>query len=168
MPILFLSFLSFAFWCCYRYQLCPIVCKPINGSTLGFPVLSPRVCSNSCPLSQWGHPPVSASIAPFSSYPQSLPGSWSFPVIWLFASGGQSTGASASASVLLMNIQDWLPKDWLVWSPCCPRDPQESSPTPQFKSITLLWHSPFFMVQLSHPYMTTGKTTALTRRTFVG
>ena len=70
-----------------------------------------------------------------------------------------------------MNIQDWFPfglvwfDDWLVWCPCSPRDSQEFSPTPQFKSINS-WHSAFFMVQLSHPY-TTGKTIALTRWTFV-
>ena len=83
-----------------------------------------------------------------------------------FASGGQSTGISASASVLPMNIQDWFPLDRLVGSPCNPRDPQESSPTPSKASI--LRCSAFFIVQLSHPYMTTGKTVALTRRTFVG
>ena len=58
-----------------------------------------------------------------------------FPSSRLFTSGGQSIGTSASASVLPMNIQGWFSLDGLVWSPCCPRDPQESSPTPQFKSI---------------------------------
>ena len=84
-----------------------------------------------------------------------------------FASGGQSTGVSASASVLPMNIQDYLLQDGLVESFCSPRDSQESSPTPQFKSINSsvlsFLHSP-----LSHPYITTGKTIALTRQTFVG
>ena len=82
-----------------------------------------------------------------------------------FASGGQSVGASAS--VLPMNIQDWFLQDGLVGSPCSPRDSQESSPTPQFKSINSFALS-FLIVQLSHPYMTTGKTIALTRQTFVG
>ena len=77
----------------------------------------------------------------------------------LFAWGGQSTRVSALAS--------FLPKKCQRWSPCSPRDSQESSPTPQFKSI-ILQHSAFFTVQLSHIYMTTGKTIALTRRTFVG
>ena len=63
--------------------------------------------------------------------------SGSFPVSWLFASGNQSVGASASASVP-MNIWGWFPLYWLVWSPCCPRDSQESSPAPQFKSINSL------------------------------
>src|SRR5574341_577567 len=66
-----------------------------------------------------------------------------------------------------MNTQDWSPLGWTGWISCSPRDSQESSPTPQFKSINSLVLS-FFMVQLSHPYMTTGKTIALTRCTFVG
>ena len=73
------------------------------------PSLSPRVCSNSCPLSQWCHPTISSSVAPISSCPQSFPASGSFPVGQLFISGGQSTRASASASVLPVNIQDWFP-----------------------------------------------------------
>ena len=66
--------------------------------------LSPRVCWNSCPLNQWWDPTISSSVTLFSSYPQSSPASGSFPMSWLFASGGQSIGASASASVLPMNI----------------------------------------------------------------
>ena len=69
----------------------------------------PRLYPNSCPLSRWCHPPISSSVMPFSSCPQSFPGSGSFPVSWLFASVGESTGASASASVLPMNIQGWFP-----------------------------------------------------------
>ena len=85
----------------------------------------------------------------------------------VFASGGQSIGASASASVLPKNIQTAFLQDVLVGSPCCPRDSLESSPTPQFKSINSSALS-FFIIQLSHPFMTTGKTTALTRQTFAG
>ena len=73
------------------------------------PSLSPRACSNSCPLSQWCHPTISSSVIPFSTCLQSFPASWSFLMSRLFASGGQSIGASASASVLPMNIQGWLP-----------------------------------------------------------
>ena len=80
--------------------------------------------------------------------------------------GGQSTGASASASVLPMNIQGWFPLGLVVWSPCSPRDSQEFSPARQFKGINSLAHS-LFTVQLSHLYMTTGKTIALTIWTFV-
>ena len=72
------------------------------------PSPTPRACSNSCPSSQWCHPTISSSIVPFSSCLQSLPASTSFPMSQ-FASGGQSIVASASASVLPMNIQDWFP-----------------------------------------------------------
>ena len=71
------------------------------------PSLSPRVCSNSCPLSQWCHPAISSCVVPFSSCLQFSPASGSFPMSQLFASGGQSIGASASALVLPMNIQGW-------------------------------------------------------------
>ena len=71
--------------------------------------LSPRVCSNSCPLSQWCYPTILSSVAPFSSCSQSFPASGYFPMHRLFASGGQSTGASASASVHPTNIQGWFP-----------------------------------------------------------
>ena len=73
------------------------------------PSLSSRVCSSSRSLSQWCHPTISFSVAPFFSCLQSLPTSGSFPMSWLFASGGQSIGASVSASVLPMNIQGWFP-----------------------------------------------------------
>ena len=75
------------------------------------PTPSPRACSNSCPLRQWCHPSISSSVSPFSSCLQSCQVSGSFPVSWLFASGGQSieASASASASVLSMNIQGWFP-----------------------------------------------------------
>ena len=121
------------------------------------PSPTPGVHSNSCPSSQWCHPAISSSVVPFSSCPQSLPASESFPMSQLFAWGGQSIGASASASVLLMNIQGWFSLRWTGWSPCSPRDYQESSPTPQFKA-SILRCSALFMVQLLHPYMTTGKT----------
>ena len=73
------------------------------------PSPSPRVCSNSCPLSQWCHPTISSSVAPFSSCLQYFPASGSLPMSWLFTSGGQSIGNSASASVLPMNTQGWFP-----------------------------------------------------------
>ena len=71
--------------------------------------------SNSCPLRQWCHPTISSSVSPFSSCPQSFPASGSFPMSQFFASGGQSIGVSASASVLLMNIQNWSPLGWTGW-----------------------------------------------------
>ena len=98
------------------------------------PSPTPGVYLNSCPLSQWCHPTISFSVIPFSSHLQSFPTSGSFQTSQLFSSGGQSTGVSASASVLPMNTQDWS-LGGLVGSPCSPRDSQESSATPQFKSI---------------------------------
>ena len=80
----------------------------------------------------------SHTVVPFSSCLQSFPASGSFPMNQLFESGGQSIGTSPSASVLSMNIQGWFPLGWTGWSPCSPRDSQESSPTPQFKSINSL------------------------------
>ena len=79
------------------------------------PSPTPRACSNSCPWSQWCHPTISSSVVPFSSCLQSFPASGSFPMSQLFTSGGQSTGVSASTSVLPMNIQDWFPLGWTNW-----------------------------------------------------
>ena len=76
---------------------------------------TPRVYSNSCPSSRWCHPVISSSVVPFSSCPQSLPTSGSFPVSQLFTWGGQTTGVSASASVLPMNTQVWSPLGWTGW-----------------------------------------------------
>ena len=76
---------------------------------------TPGVYSNTCPSSRWCHPAISSSVVPFSSCPQSLPASGSFPVSQLFAWGGQSIGVSASASVLPMNTQDWSPFGWAGW-----------------------------------------------------
>ena len=74
-----------------------------------------RVCSNSCPSSRWCHPTISSSVVPFSPCLQSFPASGSFLMIQFFTSGGQSTGVSASTSVLPMNIQDWFPLGWTGW-----------------------------------------------------
>ena len=94
------------------------------------PSPTPRICSNSCPLSWWWHPTISSSVIPFSSCLQFFSASESFHVSQFFTSGGWSIGVSASASVLPMSIQDWFPLGWLVGSPHSPRDSQESSPTP--------------------------------------
>ena len=101
------------------------------------PCLSPipGVHPNSCASSRWCHPAISSSVVPFSSCSQSLPGSESFPMSQLFPWGGQSTGVSALASFLPMNTQGWSPLGWTGWISCSLRDSQESSPTPQFKSI---------------------------------
>ena len=79
------------------------------------PSPTPGVYPNSCPLSRWCHPAISSSVVPFSSCPQCLPGSGSFPMSQLFTSGGQSIGVSASVSVLPMNTQDWSPLGWTGW-----------------------------------------------------
>ena len=81
----------------------------LQHTRLPCPSPFPRVCSNSCLLSQWCHPTISSSVTPFSFCPPSFPASESFPMSWLFTSGGQSIGASASVSILPMNIQDWFP-----------------------------------------------------------
>ena len=99
------------------------------------PSLSPRVCTNSCPLSRWCH--LTSSVVPFSSCPQSSPASGSLPVSQLFASGGPSY-CSFSFSVNPSNEYWGLIsfRNWLVWFPCSPRDLQESSPTPEFGSVS--------------------------------
>ena len=99
------------------------------------PSPTPGMHPNSCPSSRWCHPPISSSVVPFSSCPQSLPASESFPMSQLFAWGGQSIGVSALASVLPMNTQDWSPLGWTGWISLQSKDSQEPSPAPQFKSI---------------------------------
>ena len=116
---------------------------------------SPGVCSNSCPVSQWCHPTISSSVFPLSSCLQSFPASGSFLMSQLFASGGQSIGALASASVLPMSIQDWFPlglTDLILQSKGLSSLLQHHS-----SKASIIQCSAFFMVQLSHPYMTTGK-----------
>jgi len=131
------------------------------------PSPTPGVHSNSRPSSRWCHPAISSSVVPFSSCPQSLPASESFPMSQLFTWGGQSTGVSASTSVLPMNTQDWSPLEWTGWISL-----QSKGLSRVFSNTTVQKHQ-FFGAQLSsqsnsHPYMTTGKTIALTRQTFVG
>ena len=87
----------------------------LQHARLPCPSPTPRVYSNSCPLSQWCHPAISSSVGPFSSCPQSLPAPGSFPMSQLFAWGGQSTGVSTSASVFPVNTQDWSPLGWTGW-----------------------------------------------------
>ena len=125
------------------------------------PSPSLRVCPSLCLLHQWYYPAISSSDDLFSFYPQSFPASGTFPMSWLFASGGQSTGASASASVLPMKIQlisfriDWF--DLLGVQGLLHHNLKAS----------ILQCSAFFPVQLSH-LETTGKTVSLTMQTFVG
>ena len=99
------------------------------------PSPTPGVHPNPCPLSWWCHPTITSSVVPLSSCIQSFPASGCFPRSQFFTSGGQSTGVSASTSVLPMNTQHWSPLGWTGWISLQFRDSQESSPTPQFKSI---------------------------------
>ena len=134
------------------------------------PSPTPGAYSNSCPSSQWCHPTISSSVVPFSSCLQSSPASVSFLMSQFFASGGQSIRASASASVLPMNIQDTFPLGWTGWISLQSKGLSrvKSRLQDHTSKASILWLSAFFIVQLSHPYMTTGKTIALTRWTFVG
>ena len=125
-----------------------------------------RVHLNPYPLSRWCHPTISSSVVPFSSCPQSFPASGSFQTSQLFASGGQNIGVSASQSVLPMNTQDWSPLGWTGWIFLQSKGLSSLLQHHSSKASILLL-SAFFIVQLSHPYMTTGKTIALTRCTFV-
>ena len=126
------------------------------------------VYSNSCPSSWWCHPAISSSVTPFSCCPQSLPASGSFPMSQLFTWGGQSTGVSASASVLPMNTQDWSPSGWTWLDLLAVQGTLKSLLQHHSSKASILWLSAFFTVQLSQPHMTDGKTTALTRQNFVG
>ena len=124
---------------------------------------------NPCPLSQWCHPATLSSVVPFSSCLQSFPARGSFLMSQLFASGGQSIGASASTSILPMNIQDWFPLGWTGWISLQSKRLSRVFPNTTSSKASILQLSAFFVVQLSHPYMTTGKKNiALIRWTFVG
>ena len=131
------------------------------------PSSTPGAYSNSCPLSQWCHPAISSSVVPFVSCLQSFPASGSFQMSLCFTSGGQSIGLSASVPILPKNIQDWFPLGLTGWISL------QSKGLSRVFSNTTVQKQQFFSTQLSlqsnsHPYMTTGKTIALTRRAFVG
>ena len=131
------------------------------------PSPTPGIYLNSRPSSQWCHPAISSSVVPFSSCPKSLPASESFLMSQLFTWDGQSTGVSASASFPQKNIQGWSPSEWTGWISL-----QSKGLSGVFSNTTVQKHQ-FFSAQLSsqsnsHIHnMTTGKTIALTRWTFV-
>ena len=133
----------------------------LQHARLPCPSPTPGACSNSCPSSWWCRLTTSSSVVPFSSCLQSLPASGSFPMSQLFPSGGQSIGVSASASVLPMNIQDWFPLGLTSWISLTAVQGTLKSliQHPSSKASTFQC-SAFFVVQFSHPYMTTGKTIA--------
>ena len=139
------------------------------------PLQPPGICSNSCSLSRCCHPTISSSVVPFSSLLQSFPESGSFQMSQFFVSGGQSIGVSASASVLPVKIQDWFPLGWtgriflldywknqsFDWMDLLAVQGTLKSLLQHHSSkASILLCSAFFKVQLSHPYMTTGKTIA--------
>ena len=139
----------------------------LQHARLPCPLPTPRVYSNSCPSSWWCHPTISSSVIPFSCL-QSFPASGSFQMSQFFTSGGQMIGVSASISVLPMNIQDWFPLGWTGWISL-----QSKRLSRVFSNTTVQKHQffsaqLFFVVQLSHPNMTSRKTIALTRQTFGG
>ena len=126
------------------------------------PSPTPGVYSKSCLLSWWCHPTISSSVIPFSSHLQSFPASGSFQMSQLFTSGGQSTGVSASTSVQYSNEYSGLISfrmDWLDL--LAVQGTLKSLFQHQSSKALILRLSVFFIVQLSHPYMTTGKTTSL-------
>ena len=127
--------------------------------------LFPGVCSNSCPLNWWCHPTISSSAISFSSWHQAFPASGSFPITWFIVSGGLTI--RASASVLPMNYSRLISFmiDWFDLLDA--RRTLKSLLQHHSSKAYILWCSAFFMVQLSHPYMTTGKTIAWTIRNFV-
>ena len=131
------------------------------------PSSTPGACSNSSPSSWWYHPIISSSVIPFSSRLQSFPVSGSFSMSHFFTSGGQSIGVSASASVLSMNIQGWLP--WgLTFELLAVQGTLKSLLQHHNLKASIFWHSAVIKTQLSHWHITTGKMIALTRWTFVG
>ena len=140
----------------------------LQHARLPRPSPTPGVYSNSSPSSQWCHPTISSSVITFSSCLQSFPASGSFQMSQFFASHGQSTEVSASASVHSMNIQDWFPLGWTGWISLQSKGLSRVFSQHHSSKASVLQHSACFMVQLSHPYMTTGKTIVLTRWTFVG
>ena len=140
----------------------------LQHARLPSPSPTPGIHPNSCPLSRWCHPTISSSVVPFSSCPQSFPASGSLPMSQLLASGGQSIGASALTSVLPMNIQGWFPLGLTDLISLLSKGLSRVFFNTTVQKHRFFGAQPFFMIQLSHLYMTTGKNIALTRQTFVG
>ena len=139
----------------------------LQHTRLPCPSPTPGACSNSCPSSRRCHPTSSSSVVPFSSCLQNSPASGSLPMSQFFTSGGQSIGVF-SFSISPSNEYSGLIAFRMVGSPWSPRDSQLRVLHHCSLKASILQHSAFFIVQLSQPYMTTGKTIALTRQTFVG
>ena len=155
--------------CCSVSQSCPTLCDSVDYSTarLPRPSLFPGVCLDSCPLSRWCLPAVSSSVTLFCSCPQSLPTSGSFPMSQLFVirwrkywSFSFNISPSSEYSGLISFRIGWLHL-------LAVQGTLKSLIQHHISKASILWPSAFFMVQLSHPYMTTGKTIALTRWTLL-
>ena len=137
----------------------------LQHAMLPCPWPTPGAYSDSCPLSRWCHPTISSSVIPFSSCLQSFPALGSFQMIQFFPSGGQSIGVSASASV---NEYSWISNEYselisfrIDWFDLLTVQGTLKSLLQYYRSkASILWCSAFFIVQLSHPYMTTGETIA--------
>ena len=162
-----ISVVSVQFSCSMLFMSDYVHSYGLQHARLPCPSPTPGAYSNSCPSSWWCHPTISSSVIPFSSCLQSFPASVSFSKGQFFASGGQSIGVSASALVLPMNIQDWFPLGLTGLVSL------QSKGLPQVFSNTTVQKHQFFSAQFSlysnsHSYMTTGKTIAFTRWTFVG
>ena len=119
------------------------------------PSPTPGVHPDSRPSSQWCHPAISSSVIPFSFCLQSLPASESFPMSQPFAWRGQTTGVSALASFLPKKSQGWSPLEWTGWISLQSKGTLKSLLQHHSSKASILWHSAFFTIQLSHPYVTT-------------
>ena len=159
---------SVADCCCSVTKLCLTLCDPMDlqHARLPCPPLSPRVCSNSHPLSQWCHPTISSAVIPSPpalSLSQHLGLSHDLTLhqvakVWSFSFGISSSNEYSGLISFRINSFGLLTVQGTL----------KSLIQHHISEVSILWHSPFFMIQLSHPYMTTGKTIALTRWTFVG
>ena len=158
-------------WCFSAQFSCSVMSNSLwthglQHTWLPCPTPTPWAYSNSCPSSQWSHPTFLSTVVPFS-YLQSFPPSGSFPMSLFFTSDGQSIGIWASTSVFPMNIQDWFSLGWAGLISLL-SERLRSLLQHHSSKASIRLHSAFFIVQLSHSYMTTGKTRALIRQTFAG
>ena len=153
---------------CSVTQSCPTLSDLVDCSSPGFPDLHyhPKFAKKSSPLSWWCYPIILCTT--FSTCPQPFPASGSFPMSWLLASGGQSIGASDSPSVLPVHIQGSFPWGWTGLLSLQSKGHSRVFSRAHISKAPFLQCSAFFIVQLSHSYMTTGKTIVLNRWTFVG
>ena len=135
---------------------------------LPYPSRTPETYSNSCPSSRWCHPTILSSVIACSSCLQYFQVSECFPVSQFFTLRDQRIAVSAVASVVSMNIQDWFSLRLTGLTSLQSKRLSRVFSNTTVKKTSILWHSAFFIVHHSHPYMTTGKTIALTRQTFVG